>query len=143
MAIVDHVSVSVIDVPRSAAQFGPLLGELGFERDDAPGGSVSWWREGEPEIILMPARHPEDGPHRHGDVGWQHLAFEVGSRAEVERLHAIARAAGWTEVRAPKEYPRFTESYYAAFVEDASGIRIEFMHNPPGEQFAHAAQLSV
>ena len=133
MGIVDHLSVSVADVARSAAQFAPLLAELGFARTDDANGSVSWWQEGEPELILIPARRPETGPHVHGDVGWQHLAFEVGSRAEVERLHGMALAAGWQEVRAPKPYPRFTERYYAGFVEDASGIRIEFMHNPPAE----------
>ena len=41
--------------------------------------------------------------------------------------------AGWTAVRDPKLYPRFSERYYASFVEDDSGIRIEFMHNPPRE----------
>ena len=34
-------------------------------------------------------------------------------------------------MRDPKEYPRFTNRYYASFVEDDNGIRIEFMHNPP------------
>lgn len=34
-------------------------------------------------------------------------------------------------VRVPKDYPRFSARYYASFVEDDNGIRIEFMHNPP------------
>jgi hypothetical protein len=46
-------------------------------------------------------------------------------------VHAIALIAGWTEVRAPKEYPRVTERYYAGFIEDDNGIRLEIMHNPP------------
>ena len=45
-------------------------------------------------------------------------------------MHALALDAGWTVVREPKEYPRFTPTYFASFVEDADGIRIEFMHNP-------------
>jgi hypothetical protein len=36
-------------------------------------------------------------------------------------------------VRNPKIYQRFSSRYYASFVEDDSGIRIEFMHNPPRE----------
>ena len=94
---------------------------------------MSWQRDDEAELILFPAREPDAAPHRHGRVGWQHLAFAVGSRAEVDRLHAIALAAGWTAVRDPKLYPRFSERYYASFVEDDSGIRIEFMLNPPRE----------
>ncbi|WP_232528834.1 VOC family protein [Mycetocola zhujimingii] len=83
--------------------------------------------------VVMPARDPGTGPHRHGRVGWQHLAFAVDSRGDVDRMHRIATDAGWTVVREPKEYPRFTDRYYASFVEDDNGIRIEFMHNPPRE----------
>ena len=126
----DHLAISVDDLPRSIAQFDPVMAALGFTRSDAE-SSVSWWREGETELILFPAREPGSGPHRHGRVGWQHLAFALDSRAEVDRLHALALAAGWSAVREPKLYPRFNDRYYATFVEDDNGIRIEFMHNPP------------
>ena len=105
MAIVDHLGTTVHDLARSTAQFDAVLGTLGFVRTDAE-GSVAWWVEGEPEIILFPSREPGDGPHVHGRVGWQ-------------------------VVREPKPYPRFNERYYASFVEDASGIRLEFMFTPP------------
>ena len=127
MTIVDHLGITVEDVPRGIAQFDPIMTALGFAREDAD-GSVSWWVEGEPEIILMSPREPGTGPHVHGRVGWQHLAFAVASREEVDRLHAIALGAGWAEVRAPKEYPRFSRNYYAAFLEDDNGIRVEFMN---------------
>ncbi|WP_105567094.1 VOC family protein [Microbacterium halophytorum] len=130
MPVFDHLGASVLDLPRAIAQFDPILTALGFEKTEID-GSVSWYRDGEPEFILFPVREDETGPHVHGRVGWQHLAFAVGTPDEVDRLHAIAEAAGWTTVRAPKPYPRFTERYYAAFVEDDSGIRIEFMFNPP------------
>ncbi|WP_223172728.1 VOC family protein [Microbacterium sp. NIBRBAC000506063] len=107
-----------------------MLKALGYRREDAD-QAVAWHVGDESELILFPAREEGTGPHRHGRVGWQHLAFAVDSRAEVDRLHAIALDAGWTAVREPKEYPRFTERYYASFVEDDNGIRIEFMHNPP------------
>lgn len=132
MPIFDHLGVTVDDVPRAVTQFDPILTALGFTRTDAD-ESVSWYADGETEFILMPARDPGTGLHRHGRVGWQHLAFAVGSREEVRRLHEIATDAGWTVVRAPKEYPRFTDRYYASFLEDDNGIRIEFMHNPPRE----------
>lgn len=132
MPLLDHLGITVDDVARGIEQFDPLMTALGLTRLDAETG-VSWHREGESEIILMPARESGTGPHRHGRVGWQHLAFAVDSREEVDRLHGIAMAAGWTAVRDPKPYPRFTERYYASFVEDDNGIRIEFMYNPPRE----------
>lgn len=130
MAVFDHLGITVDDRARGIDQFDPILKALGFTRHDAD-GSTSWQREGEPEFIVYAPREPGTGPHRHGRVGWQHLAFEVGSRAEVDRLHRIALDAGWTAVRDPKEYPRFTDRYYASFLEDDNGIRIEFMNNPP------------
>ncbi|MGN6274143.1 MAG: VOC family protein [Protaetiibacter sp.] len=130
MPLLDHLGITVHDLDRGVAQFDPVLTALGCERSDAE-NSVAWYREGETEIILFPTREPGTGPHRHGRVGWQHLAFAVDSPEEVDRLHAIALAAGWTVVRDPKLYPRFTERYYASFLEDDNGIRIEFMHSPP------------
>jgi len=132
MPVFDHLGITVVDLARGIAQFDPVLTALGYERSDAD-GSVSWQRDDEAELILFPAREADAAPHRHGRVGWQHLAFAVASRAEVDRLHAVALAAGWRAVRDPKLYPRFSERYYASFVEDDSGIRIEFMHNPPRE----------
>ena len=135
MTIFDHLGITIDDLPRSIAQFDPLMEALGFTRVDAEGG-VSWNQEGETELILFPAREAGTGPHRHGRVGWQHLAFAVDSVAEVDRLHTIALEAGWSAVREPKKYPRFSERYYASFVEDDNGIRLEFMYNPPRDSVA-------
>ncbi|WP_139418007.1 VOC family protein [Agromyces laixinhei] len=129
MRLLDHLGISVEDLPRSIAQFDPVMVALGCTRQDAD-NSVSW-SKGEDELILFPARETGSGPHRHGKVGWQHLAFPVGSREEVDRLHAIAVDAGWTSVRDPKVFTRFSDRYYASFVEDDNGIRFEFMFNPP------------
>lgn len=132
MATFDHLGITVESVPAASAQFHPVFEALGYVRAHDADDHAYWRKPGEPEILLYPAREAGTGPHEHGRVGWQHLAYAVDSRAEVDRLHDIAVAAGWTEVRAPKEYPRFTERYYAAFVEDANGIRLEFLHNPQG-----------
>lgn len=127
MPLFDHIGVSVKDVPRAVVQFDPILTALGLQRSDG-GNGASWWAEGETEFIVLPTREP--GEHRHGRAGWQHLAFAVDSRDEVDGLHRIAVDAGWTVVREPKLYPRFSDRYYASFVEDDNGIRLEFMHNP-------------
>lgn len=132
MLIFDHLGITVDDLPRAIAQFDPVMTALGFTRHDVE-GSVSWQHDDEPELILFPAREPGTGPHQHGRVGWQHLAFAVSSRDDVDRLHLIALEAGWSTVRDPKDYLRFSDRYYAAFLEDDNGIRIEFMHNPPRE----------
>ncbi|WP_164232789.1 VOC family protein [Microbacterium hydrocarbonoxydans] len=132
MATFDHIGISVESVPAASAQFHPVFEALGYVRARDAEDHAYWRKDDEPEVLLYPARDNADGPHEHGRVGWQHLAYAVDSREEVDRLHDIALDAGWTEVRGPKEYPRFSARYYAAFVEDANGIRLEFMHNPRG-----------
>jgi catechol 2,3-dioxygenase-like lactoylglutathione lyase family enzyme len=132
MPLLDHLGLTVEDLPRAIEQWEPVLAALGYTRADAD-GSVAWGMDGETELIMRPAREPGTGPHRHGSVGWQHLAFDIDSRDGVDRLHAIAMDAGWAAVRQPKLYPRFNDRYYASFVEDDNGIRIEFMYNPPRE----------
>jgi len=131
MALLDHLGITVVDLDRARAQFHPVLTALGYRFGTEAEGGLSWDRGDDTEIILYAPRDDDPAPHVHGRVGWQHLAFAVDSRAEVDRLHRIAVDAGWTAVREPKVYPRFSDRYYASFVEDDGGIRLEFMHNPP------------
>lgn len=140
MPLFDHLGITVADIDRARAQFDPVMSALGFARHDYDDSVSSWDRDGETELVLYPPRETEPANHVHGRVGWQHLAFAVDSRVEVDRMHGIAMAAGWHAVRDPKEYPRFSDRYYASFVEDDGGIRIEFMHNPPRERPADDAQ---
>lgn len=130
MALLDHLGITVADLERGRTQFHPVLTALGYRSGGEDDHSISWNNGDETEIILY-AWEEASEPHRHGRVGWQHLAFAMDSRDAVDRLHAVAREAGWSAVRDPKEYPRYTDRYYASFVEDADGIRIEFMYNPP------------
>ncbi|WP_245346571.1 VOC family protein [Arthrobacter stackebrandtii] len=123
--------MTVVDLDTARKQFHPVLAELGYTCGYDGDDSISWQHGEDTELIVFPAREP--GGHRHGRAGWQHLAFALDSRGEVDRLHAAAVDAGWAVVREPKLFPRFNERYYASFVEDASGIRVEFMHNPPRE----------
>ncbi len=129
MVVFHHLGITIASLDRGYEQFDPIMSALGFKggRND----TCAWWhREGETELLLYPAREVTE-PHVHGRVGWQHLGLSARSRAEVEQLHQIALAAGWTEVRAPKPYPRFNPpGYYASFVESDEGIRVEFVHAP-------------
>ena len=134
MPLLDHLGLTVDDLDRAFDQWNPVLTALGCESDGSEfEGGIAWSREDETELILYRAPTSGTEPHRYGRIGWQHLAFAVDSRAEVERLHTIALDAGWTSVRDPKVFHRFSDRYYASFVEDDNGIRIEFVHNPPRE----------
>lgn len=130
MALVDHLGITVADLARGRAQFHPVLTALGYEPGSEAENGFSWHHGDDTEIIIFAPRDGDAGPHVHGRVGWQHLAFAIDTPKEVDRLHAVAVAAGWSVVREPKPYPRFNKRYYASFVEDDNGIRVEFMYNP-------------
>ena len=132
MPLFDHLGLTITDLDRAVVQWDPVLRALGLETDGRElEGGIAWSNEHDTELILYRASDPRAEHHSVGRVGWQHLAFALESRAEVDRLHQIAVQAGWASIREPKVFPRFSERYYASFVEDENGIRLEFMHNPP------------
>lgn len=132
MAHVDHFGISVRDVATSYAQYVPVLEALGYTEHGQ--GDLAWFGgPGHVDVLLYAARDASPERHAHGRVGWQHLAYAVHSPEEVDRLHTIAVEAGWSVVRAPKLYPRFSPRYYASFVEDGNGIRLEFAYKPREE----------
>ena len=58
------------------------------------------------------------------------IAFAAGSREDVERVAAVARAAGALDLTGPKEMP-YGPGYYAIFFADPSGNRLEVYVRPP------------
>ena len=137
MPLFDHLGLTVANLDRAVAQWNPVLTALGCTTTGVEmEGGIAWSREDETELILYRATEPDNEPHRYGRVGWQHLAFAMGSPTGVERLYRMALDSGWPSVREPRVFARFSERYYAAFVEDDDGIRLEFMHNPPREPAA-------
>jgi catechol 2,3-dioxygenase-like lactoylglutathione lyase family enzyme len=57
-----------------------------------------------------------------------HLAFDAASRASVDRFHAAALAAGGTDEGGPGPRPHYGATYYAAFVRDPDGHKLEAVH---------------
>jgi catechol 2,3-dioxygenase-like lactoylglutathione lyase family enzyme len=69
----------------------------------------------------------ESPGHRPGE---SRIAFWTESAAEVDRLAAVATAAGARDVSGPKPMP-YSPGYYAVFFADPSGNLLEIYHRPP------------
>ena len=54
-----------------------------------------------------------------------HLAFSAASRDAVDRFHAAAVAAGGNDDGAPGIRMTYNPGYYAAFIVDPDGYRVE------------------
>jgi glyoxylase I family protein len=129
---IQHVDLCVSDVARSLAFYREVLGPLGLEEDvkfRSYRGTedIVYLRFGEQNLGLRPA---DGGRHEYYGVGLEHLAFEVEHREQVDEAHERCVALG-AEIHFPPEVDDDLEDYYAFFVFDPDGLRIEVFWAPP------------
>jgi catechol 2,3-dioxygenase-like lactoylglutathione lyase family enzyme len=125
---IHHIDLAVADVERSLAFYLDLLGPLGWTESDRyatyRGTEEAVYVEGGGQMLgLRPA---DGGAHRYYDVGIEHLAFRVDRRDEVDDAYTRCLAAD-ANIHFPPEEDRDlgAEGYYALFVFDPDGIRVE------------------
>jgi catechol 2,3-dioxygenase-like lactoylglutathione lyase family enzyme len=118
--MIDHVSVAVRDLDRAARFYEAVLGVIGYMKLEARPATVGFGKK-YPElwINLRAAMAPVAG-----DCG-AHVALRVRTTELVDAFHAAALAAGASTDGAPGLRPQHGEGYYAAFVRDPDGNRIE------------------
>jgi catechol 2,3-dioxygenase-like lactoylglutathione lyase family enzyme len=121
-----HLSLGVRDVERSAAFYDAVLSPLGHVRvwsDLRPGErgqAVGYGPPGAGDALAL-KQHDASAPPGPGF----HLAFAAPSRAAVDAFHAVALAHGGKDNGAPGLRPHYGPHYYAAFIVDPDGHRIE------------------
>jgi len=129
---IDHLALSVGDLARSKEFYRKVLGFLGFKLkhnyDDAAG-----WSNG--KTLFWIANADAEGkrhPHRIGNIGFHHYAFELSSRRDVDDLYALLLRHDVKVVDPPADYPEYGEGYYAVFFLDPDGLKLEGMvFKPP------------
>jgi catechol 2,3-dioxygenase-like lactoylglutathione lyase family enzyme len=121
--MLSHVSVGVTDLDRTVAFYDAALGALGYVRVFTGPRSAGWGtRDGsEPFAVKLQARPPTAGPGAH-------LAFAAPSPEAVDRFHAEALRQGAVDDGLPGLRPDFGATYYAAFLFDPDGNRLEAVH---------------
>jgi len=127
LALLHHISFGVSNLEAMAAFYDAALAPLGQVRVwDGP-RSVGYGLPGQGDKLLLNLR--DGGPHAPGQ-GF-HLAFAAASRAAVDAFHAAALAHGGRDNGAPGLREHYGPNYYAAFVVDPEGYRIEAVINEP------------
>ena len=118
-----HISFGVRDLARAGAFYDAVLAPLGWVRlwDSSRGLGFGPPGGGEKlNLFAYPgARAPGPGFH---------LAFDAPDRGAVDAFHAAAMEAGGSDRGAPGPRPDYGEAYYAAFVTDPDGYRLEAVH---------------
>lgn len=124
-----HISFGVSDLAASAAFYDATMRALGFDRVYTGERSVGYGAPGSDADRLLLILQP-DGASPPG-TGF-HLAFDAPSREAVDAFHAAALRCGGRDHGAPGLRPRYGPDYYAAFVLDPDGYRLEAKHPPSG-----------
>ena len=124
----DHISVGVEDLERSGAFYDAALAPLGIVRLKTGARGVTYgppgWTGEEPFAIV---KVPDPGAARAGF----HLALRAPDRAAVDRFHAAALAHGGVDEGPPGIRDNYNPGYYAAFVRDLDGHRLEAVVHEP------------
>jgi catechol 2,3-dioxygenase-like lactoylglutathione lyase family enzyme len=123
--MIDHISIGVSDLDRAARFYEAALAALGLARLVSRPATVGFGKTS-PEfwINLRPGMTkvaPESGVH---------ICLRARTIEEVDAFHAAALSAGGRSDGAPGLRPHDRVSYYAAFVLDPDGNRIEAVTFP-------------
>jgi len=123
--MIDHVSVDVTDLERSGRFYEATLAPLGLSRLVTRPATIGFGKT-YPEFWInlragMAPVEPGSGVH---------ICLRVKSAAEVDAFHAAALNGGGRSDGAPGLRPHDRVRYYAAFVIDPDGNRIEAVTFP-------------
>jgi catechol 2,3-dioxygenase-like lactoylglutathione lyase family enzyme len=118
--MLDHVSIGVRDVGRAKRFYDAVLHPLGYKCLSEGEGSLGYGRD-VVALWISAADRPVPADAKSG----LHFCFSAPTRKSVEAFHAAALQAGGRDNGKPGLRADYGPSYYAAFVVDPEGYRIE------------------
>lgn len=121
-SLVSHVSVGVSDVERAGRFYDAVMGALGARRVMQHQVGVGYGRDF-PEFW---AARPYDGGAAAAGNG-AHVCFNAPSVEAVAAFHAAGLASGGADDGGPGLRPEYAPGYFAAFLRDPDGNKVEAM----------------
>jgi len=124
---IDHLVIRVKDFERSRKFYDAVLGCLGFKRK-YNFDKMAGWSNGKTLFWIGEAdAEGKKHPHRIGNIGFHHYAFELSARRDVDELYEVLKQHKATVVDPPADYPDYGVGYYAVFFLDPDGLKLEGM----------------
>jgi catechol 2,3-dioxygenase-like lactoylglutathione lyase family enzyme len=121
-----HVELWVPDLERAVAEWGWLLGRLGYRQfQDWPDGRS--WRRAGTYLVVEQSPALAAGGHDRLRPGLNHLAFHAGSRQAVDAITAGAPARGWTLLFPDRHPYAGGPGHYAAYLANSDGFETELV----------------
>ncbi|MBV8361165.1 MAG: VOC family protein [Deltaproteobacteria bacterium] len=124
--MLNHVSVGVTDLTKSRRFYDAALKPLGY-KCLFEGAEYLGYGTSTAEFWVLAVKHPVPANNESG----LHFCFGAARRADVNAFHQAAIAAGGRDNGQPGVRKDYGDDYYAAFVTDPDGYRLEaYTTNP-------------
>jgi len=125
--MIAHISIGVRDIERTKRFYDTVLDPLGYKCLRAARSLVGYgYGRDTIGFWVVQAEHPVPADEK-SDL---HFCFEAPDAAAVDAFHATALRAGGDDNGAPGLRPIYGPDYYAAFIIDPDGYRIEAYYGP-------------
>jgi catechol 2,3-dioxygenase-like lactoylglutathione lyase family enzyme len=115
-----HLSFGVMDLDRAVTFYDAVMAPLGAVRVWSGAKGAGYGPPGGEDRLALFAKVDASAP----GPGF-HLAFDAPDHAAVDAFHAAALANGGEDRGAPGPRPQYSPTYYAAFVTDPDGHKLE------------------
>ncbi len=119
--MIDHISIAVSDLKTGETFYTALLKPLGMTKlREWPDAAIGFGKK-YPEFWI----NRRDSMPRVADDSGVHICLRARDALAVDAFHGAALKAGGTSDGAPGLRQKYHGSYYAAFIRDPDGNRIE------------------
>ena len=119
--MIDHISIAVRDLKSAEAFYAALLAPLGMTKlREWPDAAIGFGKK-YPDFWI----NKRAAMDRIASDSGVHICLRAPDAAAVDAFHAAALDAGGEFDGAPGPRPEYHGGYYAAFIRDLDGNRIE------------------
>ena len=118
--MINHVSIGVRDVTKTKRFYDAAFKPLGYTCLSESAGSLGYGRK---SVAFWISASETPVPANPGSG--LHFCFDAPTRKSVDAFHAAALKSGGGDNGKPGLRADYGENYYAAFVTDPDGYRIE------------------
>ncbi len=115
--MIDHVGFEVSDLAASARFYDAVFFALGGRRLIDSQHAVAYGINGPEVWFVVRGRAPAPG--------YGHVALHASGKAAVDAAYAAGLANGGSGDGPPGQRPQYGRRYYAAYMRDPDGLRIE------------------
>ncbi len=123
----DHLSLGITDLDKSLAFYDKVFSALGIDRMFAlPTEGIAGYKGSNGMSFWLYAKDANKSPLKSIDPAPRfHLAFQANNREAVDAFYQAALATGGTDEGAPGIRHNYHPNYYAAYVRDPDGYKLE------------------